>query len=105
MENVGVNKVLINGGEVLNLMSHSLLRKIGKYDTDLRTHNMVLPNYEGKIGHTIGVLQVDVTMGSITRLTIFMVIASKASYNLLLGREWIHGVGEVPSALQQRLAI
>lgn len=35
----------------------------------------------------------------------FMIIASKATYNLLLGREWIHGVGAVPSSLHQRIAI
>lgn len=35
----------------------------------------------------------------------FMVIASKASYNLLLGREWIHGVEAVPSSLHQRITI
>ncbi|MCI42405.1 hypothetical protein A2U01_0063642, partial [Trifolium medium] len=33
--NVGINKVLIDGGAIVNLMPHSLLRKIGKYDTDL----------------------------------------------------------------------
>lgn len=34
-----------------------------------------------------------------------MVIASKASYNFLLGREWIHGVGTVPLSLHQRIVI
>ena len=28
---------------------------------------MVLSNYEDKIGHTLGVVQVDLTVGSITR--------------------------------------
>lgn len=41
------------------------------------------------------------TIGSITRPTVFMVIASKAIYNLLIGREWIHGIGDVPSSLHQ----
>lgn len=53
----------------------------------------------------MGVIQVGVTVGPITRPTIFMVIASKASYNLLLDREWIHGGGVVPSSLYQRIAI
>jgi Fe2+ or Zn2+ uptake regulation protein len=33
----------------------------------------------------------------------FMVVPSKANFNVLLGREWMHGVG--PSTLHQRLAI
>ena len=35
----------------------------------------------------------------------FMVIEAKANYNLLLGREWIHGVGAVPSSMHQRLVL
>lgn len=34
-----------------------------------------------------------------------MVITSKANYNLLLCREWIHGVGAVPSLMHQRVTI
>ncbi|MCI17144.1 hypothetical protein A2U01_0038291, partial [Trifolium medium] len=30
---------------------------------------------------------------------------SMANYNLLPGREWIHGVGDVPLTLHQRLTI
>jgi hypothetical protein len=34
-----------------------------------------------------------------------MVIKGKPSYNLLVGREWLHGVGAVPSSMHQRLII
>lgn len=66
---------------------------------------MVLPNYEGKIGQTLGIIQVDLTVGSITRSKMFMVIPAKANYNLLLGREWIHVIGAVPSTMHQRISI
>jgi len=33
------------------------------------------------------------------------VVASKADYYLLLGREWIHGVGVVPLTMHQRLTL
>lgn len=93
VEKVVVNKILVDGGETVNLMPHFLLEIIEKFDTDLRPHNMVPSNYEGRTSQTLGVIQVDVTMGYITRPTILMVIASRASYNFLLGREWIHVVG------------
>ncbi|XP_050916744.1 uncharacterized protein LOC127131899 [Lathyrus oleraceus] len=102
---VGVNKVLVDGGAAVNLMPQFMLKKIGMFDTDVKPHNMVLSNYEGKIGQTLGVIQVDMTVGSITRPTMFMVIPAKANYNLLLGREWIHGIGEVPSTMHQRISI
>jgi hypothetical protein len=44
-------------------------------------------------------------VGTVKRSTLFLVVASKANYNLLLGREWIHGVGDVPSTMHQRLAL
>ena len=34
-----------------------------------------------------------------------MVINSKTNFNLLLGREWIHGIGAVMSNLHQRISI
>lgn len=105
MEDITTNKILVDEGVVVDFMPSFLLRKIGKYDTDLRAHNMVLSNYEGKIGKIMGVIQVDVTVGSITRPTIFLVITLKVRYNMLLGREWIHGMGVVPFSLYQRIMI
>ncbi|MCI66846.1 hypothetical protein A2U01_0088104, partial [Trifolium medium] len=34
-----------------------------------------------------------------------MVIAARPNYNMLLGRDWIHGVGVVPSTMHQRLIL
>lgn len=56
VNNVGVNKVLVDGGATINLMPHSLLKKISKYDIDLRPYNMVLSNYEGNISKALRVI-------------------------------------------------
>lgn len=50
-------------------------------------------------------IQVDLTIRSNTRPTMFIVITSRAIYNLLLGRKWIRGIGAVPSSLNQRISI
>lgn len=92
-------------GATVNLMSHHMLRKIGKYDTDAKPHNMVLSNHEGKVGSTLGVIQVELTVGTVTRSTMFMIMETKSNYNLLLGREWIYGVEVVPSSMHQRIII
>ena len=44
-------------------------------------------------------------VGTVKRLTLFLVVESQANYNLLLGREWIHGVGVVPSTMHQKLSL
>ena len=105
VEDFLTNKILVDCGATVNLIPHHLLRKMGKYDTDAKPHNMVLSNYEGKVGTTLGVIQVELMVGIVTRSTIFMIMETKANYNLLLGREWIHGVGVVPSSMHQRIII
>jgi len=102
---VGVNKVLVDGGATVNLLPQSFLRKIGLFDSNLKPHNVILTNYEGTTGNSLGVVEVDLIVGSISRTTMFMVVPSKANFNVLLGREWTHGVGVVPCTLHQRIAI
>lgn len=105
VEGVWVHKVLIDCGACINVMSYSLLKGIGKYDTNLKSNNMALSNYERKTSRPLGVIQVDMVVGTTTRPTLFVVNPNKQNYNLLLGREWLHGVGCVPSSTHQRITI
>ena len=71
----------------------------------MKPHNVILSNYEGKANHSLGALEVSLMVGTVVRPTLFMVVPSKANLNLLLGREWIHGIGVVPSFMHQRISI
>lgn len=86
VDNVGVNKVPVDWGTMINLMPHSLLKKIGNFDTDLKPHNMVMSNYEGKTSKALGIIQVDINIVTTIIPTLFMVIPTKENYNLLLGQ-------------------
>lgn len=77
VEGVTINKVLIDCGTTVNILPCHIWKKIGKYDTDVRSNNMVLSDYGGKRKSTMGVIMVDITVGSITRPTLFMVINAK----------------------------
>jgi len=105
VNDIGVNKVLVDGGATVNLLPQSFLKKIGIADSDLKPHNVVFSNYEGTSGHFVGAVEVDLMVGSVNQTTMFLVVPSKANFNMLLGREWIHGVGAVPSTMHQRLSI
>jgi len=78
VDDIGINKVLVDGSVAVNLMPQSLLKRIGKTDIDLKPHNVILSNYEGKAGHFLGALQVSLTVGIVVRPTLFMVVPSKA---------------------------
>lgn len=105
VDNIRINGVFIEGGAAVNLMPYSLLKKMWKFDTDLWPYNMVLLNYEGKTSYILGAIQVDLTVGTMTGPNLFMVILSKVNYNFLLGKEWIHGIGAIPSILHQKISI
>lgn len=87
IDSVGVNGVLIDYGAYINGMPHSFLKRIGKYEIDLKSNNMVLSNYNKKTSRPLGVIQVDVFVGIKTRPTLFVVIPTKENHNLLLGQE------------------
>lgn len=77
---MGINKVLVEGGATINIVLHSVLTKIGKLDTDLRPHNMFLSNYEGTTSHALGIIQVDVMVGTIAKPKLFVVIPTKENW-------------------------
>jgi len=63
---VGVNIVLIDGGATVNLLPQSFLKKISIADSDLKPHNVVLSNYEGTSGNSLGAIEVELMVGSVT---------------------------------------
>jgi hypothetical protein len=40
VDEIGVNKVLVDGGAAINLMPQSLLERIGKTEKDLKPHKL-----------------------------------------------------------------
>ncbi|KEH29765.1 hypothetical protein MTR_4g051542 [Medicago truncatula] len=66
VDEIGVNKVLVDGGAVVSLMHESLLKKIGKCGTYLKPHNIFMSNYDGKAGFLLGVVQENLTVFMLT---------------------------------------
>nr|KYP41306.1 hypothetical protein KK1_037326 [Cajanus cajan] len=91
-----VNKVLVDGGATVNILLRTMLKRFGKSTADLKPHNILISDYAGKSSHPEGMILLNVQIGSMKRTTMFIVTPSKANFNVLLGREWIHGVGVVP---------
>ena len=51
----------------------------------------------------MGTLMIDLQIGPATFSTLFQVLRIPASFNLLLGRPWIHVAGAIPSSLHQKV--
>ena len=100
-----VRRILINGGAAINLLPLRILDKLGNSKQKLKDTNMVVINYHGKNTLVEEVILLNVKVGTIKRPTLFVVIPSKSNYNLLLGRDWIHGVRLIPSTIHQSLIL
>nr|KYP72167.1 hypothetical protein KK1_004751 [Cajanus cajan] len=103
IEGQEVNKVLVDGGATVNILPKTMLKRFGKSLADLKPHNIMILDYAGKFSHLEGMILLDVQIGSVKRTTMFIVTPSKANFNVLLSREWIHGVGVVPSTVHQKI--
>uniref|UniRef100_A0A151UEZ6 Uncharacterized protein n=1 Tax=Cajanus cajan TaxID=3821 RepID=A0A151UEZ6_CAJCA len=98
-----VNKVLVDGGAAVNILLRTMLKRFGKSTADLKPHNILISDYAGNSSHLEGMILLDVQIGSMKRTTMFIVTPSKTNFNVLLGREWIHGVGAIPSTVHQKI--
>ena len=80
-----------------------MYRKLSKGDQDLTKTDMMLKDFEGIVSLAKGAVCVELTISSKTSPTTFFVINEKGTYNLLLGREWIHANSCVPCTMHQCL--
>jgi hypothetical protein len=95
--------MLVDIGAVVNIMSYSVLRRLGHSVEDLIKTNIALSDFNGQASEAQGVLNVDLTVGSKTVPTSFFIVNSKSTYIVLLGRDWIHTNYCIPSMMHQCL--
>ena len=98
-----ISKVLIDDGLAVNAMPLRMLRTLGRSINDLIETEVVVSAFIGEVSKTLGILPIDITIGSKTTLSTFFVIDSTTNYNILLGRDWIHANRCLPSSLHQFL--
>jgi hypothetical protein len=98
-----INKMLVDTGAAVNIMSYSVLRQLGRSTEDLNNTNITLSDFNGQASEAQGVLNVDLTMGSKTVPTSFLFVSSKSTCTVLLGRDWIHANCYIPSTMHQCL--
>ena len=66
-----VSKVLIDNGSVVNAMPLKMLRALGRSINDLIEKNVVVFAFTEEVSKTLGILPIDITIGSKTALTAF----------------------------------
>ena len=99
-----MNRMLVDGGAIINLMPYSLYKKLGGQDEDLIKTNMTVSGVGGSEPLSAkGVASMELTIGSKTLATAFFVSEVQGNFSLILGHDWIHANQCVPSTLHQFL--
>lgn len=77
-----INKILIDGEVVFNILPRSMLHKFGRIVKDLIPHNIVVSDFCGKPSDSEGMICLDVSVGSKRRPMMFLVISSQANFSI-----------------------
>ena len=75
-----------------------MLKKINKTKADLIHSNVLVIGFAGKSTKTKGIIPIELKVGNKITNVAFFVVHTKATYNALLGKEWIHSNWMIPSS-------
>ena len=76
-----VSKILVDNGSVVNVMPLRMLRALGRSIGDLIETKVSISTFTREISKTLGLLPININVGSKTFLSAFFIINSTANYN------------------------
>ncbi|RVW80088.1 Retrovirus-related Pol polyprotein from transposon 17.6 [Vitis vinifera] len=98
-----VPSVLLDNGSALNVCPLATAIALGFAPSDFGPSTQTVRAYDSTKREVMGTLMIDLQIGPATFSTLFQVLRIPASFNLLLGRPWIHVAGAIPSSLHQKV--
>ncbi|XP_019265514.1 PREDICTED: uncharacterized protein LOC109243077 [Nicotiana attenuata] len=96
-----VTRVLVDNGSSANICPLSTLSKLKVDDDRIHKNSVCVRGFDGGGKDSVGDIILELTIGPVEFTMEFQVIDVAVSYNLLLGRPWIHAAKAVPSTLHQ----
>ncbi|XP_070047072.1 uncharacterized protein [Nicotiana tomentosiformis] len=102
-EDSAVSRVLVDNGPSANIFPLSTLQKL-KIDTErIHMNNVCVRGFDGGGKDSVGDIMLELSIGPVEFTMEFQVLDVVVSYNLLLGRPWIHAAKAIPSSLHQMI--
>ena len=98
-----VPSVLLDNGSALNVCPLVTTIALGFLPTDFRASTQNVRAYDETQRTIMGTLSTHVMIGPVSYSIVFQVLRIQSSFNLLLGRPWIHEAGVIPSSLHQKV--
>ena len=92
-----IDKVLIDNGSTLNVLPRYMLIEMPIDPSHMQPSVMTARAYDGSLKQVIGIIEVELAVGPQVFIVTLQVMDIHPSYNMLLGRPWIHSAGVVIS--------
>ncbi|XP_031090967.1 uncharacterized protein LOC115995960 [Ipomoea triloba] len=98
-----IKRILIDQGSSVNILSLQAVKELGISTDELSQSRLMIQGFNQGGQRALGIIRLDLRIGSLSSSTLCYVIDARTSYNLLLGQPWIHENGVVPSSWHQCL--
>ena len=96
-----IERILVDGGSAVNILPKMTMKRLGFTMEELSHSRLVIQGFNQGGQRAIGLIYLELIIGELKSNVLFHVIDAKTTYNMLLGRPWIHENGIVPSTLHQ----
>lgn len=100
-KNHHVPMTLVDNGSAINVCPLRTALRLGLSKGDFRENSQSVRAYDNSKRDTLGAVWL-IIIGPVEKKVKFHVLDIKASYNLLLGRPWLHELKVIPSTLHQK---
>ncbi|XP_074301515.1 uncharacterized protein LOC141632912 [Silene latifolia] len=101
--NCPVKKILVDTGSSVNLIMLETLKNMGCSEKDLVQKAVPLVSFSGETKQSLGEIVVPTFAGGKNKQVRYLVIDGPSTYNVILGRPWVHEMKAVPSMYHQSL--
>ncbi|KAL0308744.1 UNVERIFIED_CONTAM: hypothetical protein Sradi_5816700 [Sesamum radiatum] len=96
-----VNRILIDGGSAVNILPLRILKELEIPINELSNNRLMIEAFNQGGQRVVGIIRMQLAMEDMVSSVLFHVIDTKTSYNILLGRPWLHENAVVPSTWHQ----
>ncbi|XP_074300130.1 uncharacterized protein LOC141631344 [Silene latifolia] len=101
--NCEVRKILVDTGSSVNLIMLETLKGMRFSEKDLATKEVTLVGFSGETKHSLGEIVIPTYANGVNKQVRYLVIDGPSTYNVILGRPWIHEMKAIPSTYHQCL--
>ncbi|XP_074277842.1 uncharacterized protein LOC141601454 [Silene latifolia] len=101
--NCKVKKILVDTGSSVNLIMMETLKGMGFTEKDLAKKAIPSVGFSGETKHSLGEIIIPTYAGGVNKQVRYLVIDGPSTYNVILGRPWIHEMKAIPSTYHQCL--